>query len=184
MDMLKKVALFLVEGFEEIEAISPIDLLKRAGINVDTVSITKDNKVLSARGIAIFTDKVIDELNFEEYDMIVLPGGPGTKNYFNSEILLNKIKEFSKNKKIGAICAAPTVLAKLGLLENIKATCFPACEEELVKYGALLEKVNVITDGNITTSKSAGTAIDFSLELIKVLIDRETAQKISESIYY
>ena len=99
----KKVAVFLVNGFEEIEAVTPIDLLQRAGINVDTVSITKDNLVESARRMKILADKIIDDIDFSEYDMLILPGGPGVGNYFNSQTLLDNVLKFSKdneNKKL------------------------------------------------------------------------------------
>ena len=181
----KKVAVFLANGFEEIEAITPVDLLQRAGIVVDTVAITEDNLVESARKVRILADKVIKDISFSEYDMLVLPGGPGFKNYFDSQLLLDKIVEFSKdveNKKVAAICAAPTVLSSLGILEGKKAICFPACEEDLLKGNPILIKERVIKDGNIITSRSAGTALDFALEIISELLDKEVAEKISEEI--
>ena len=181
----KKVAVFLANGFEEIEAITPVDLLQRAGIVVDTVAITEENLVESARKLKILADKVIKDISFSEYDMLVLPGGPGFKNYFDSQLLLDKIVEFSKdveNKKVAAICAAPTVLSSLGILEGKKAICFPACEEDLLKGNPILIKERVIKDGNIITSRSAGTALDFALEIISELLDKEVAEKISEEI--
>ena len=181
----KKVAIFLTNGFEEIEAITPIDLLQRAGITVDTISITEENLVESARKLKILADKVIKEIDFLEYDMLVLPGGPGFKNYFDSQLLLDKIVEFSKdleNKKVAAICAAPTVLSNLGILEGKKAICFPACEEDLLKGNPILTRERVVKDGNIITSRSAGTALDFTLEIISELLNKETAEKISEEI--
>lgn len=181
----KKVAVFLANGFEEIEAITPVDLLQRAGIVVDTVAITEDNLVESARKVRILADKVIKEISFSEYDMLVLPGGPGFKNYFDSQLLLDKIVEFSKdveNKKVAAICAASTVLSSLGILEGKKAICFPACEEDLLKGNPILIKGRVVKDGNIITSRSAGTALDFALEIISELLDKEMAEKISEEI--
>lgn len=183
----KKVAIFLANGFEEIEAITPIDLLQRAGIEVDTVSITEDNLVESARKVRILADKVIKEINFSEYDMLVLPGGPGFKNYFSSQLLLDNIIEFSKNvknKKVAAICAAPTVLSSLGILEGKKAVCFPACEEDLLKGKPILTKDRVVTDGNIITSRSAGTALDFALEIISELLGKKEAEKIADEIVY
>ena len=181
----KKVAIFLTNGFEEIEAITPIDLLQRAGITVDTISITEENLVESARKLKILADKLIKEIDFSEYDMLVLPGGPGFKNYFDSQLLLDKIVEFSKdleNKKVAAICAAPTVLSNLGILEGKKAICFPACEEDLLKGNPILTRERVVKDGNIITSRSAGTALDFALEIISELLNKETAEKISEEI--
>ena len=169
----KKVLVFLVNGFEEIEAMAPIDLLRRAGIIVDTVSINEDNQVTSSRKIRVLTDKTIDEINFENYEMIVLPGGPGTENYMKSEKLLEKLKEFSINRKLGAICAAPTILSALGILNGKQAICFPACEPDLIKDGAIIVNQDVVKDNNIITSRGAGTAIDFSLALIEELLGKK-----------
>ena len=181
----KKVAVFLVNGFEEIEAITPIDLLQRAGITVDTVSITENNLVESARKVRVLADKVIKEINFSEYDMLILPGGPGFKNYFDSQLLLDKIVEFSKdveNKKVAAICAAPTVLSSLGILEGKKTVCFPACEEDLLKGNPILTRERVVKDENIITSRSAGTALDFALEIISELLGKKEAERIANEI--
>ena len=180
----KKVLVFLVDGFEEIEAMASIDLLRRAGIVVDTVSINEDKKVVSSRKIIVLTDKTINEINFESYEMIVLPGGPGTKNYFESKEVLEIVKKFAENKKVGAICAAPTVLASLGILENRKAICFPACEPDLEQGKAILTREAVVKDGNIVTSRGAGTAIDFGLALIKELLGEEISEKIGKEIVY
>ena len=180
----KKVLVFLVNGFEEIEAMAPIDLLRRAGIIVDTVSINEDNQVTSSRKIRVLTDKTIDEINFENYEMIVLPGGPGTENYMKSEKLLEKLKEFSINRKLGAICAAPTILSALGILNGKQAICFPACEPDLIKDGAIIVNQDVVKDNNIITSRGAGTAIDFSLTLIEELLGKDKSQEIKEQILY
>jgi DJ-1 family protein len=180
----KKVLVFLVNGFEEIEAMAPIDLLRRAGIIVDTVSINEDNQVTSSRKIRVLTDKTIDEINFENYEMIVLPGGPGTENYMKSEKLLEKLKEFSINRKLGAICAAPTILSALGILNGKQAICFPACEPDLIKDGAIIVNQDVVKDNNIITSRGAGTAIDFSLALIEELLGKNKSHEIRKEILY
>ena len=180
----KKVLVFLVNGFEEIEAMAPIDLLRRAGIIVDTVSINEDNQVTSSRKIRVLTDKTIDEINFENYEMIVLPGGPGTENYMKSEKLLEKLKEFSINRKLGAICAAPTILSALGILNGKQAICFPACEPDLIKDGAIIVNQDVVKDNNIITSRGAGTAIDFSLALIEELLEKNKSHEIRKEILY
>jgi len=180
----KKVLVFLVNGFEEIEAMAPIDLLRRAGIIVDTVSINEDNQVTSSRKIRVLTDKTIDEINFENYEMIVLPGGPGTENYMKSEKLLEKLKEFSINRKLGAICAAPTILSALGILNGKQAICFPACELDLIKDGAIIVNQDVVKDNNIITSRGAGTAIDFSLALIEELLGKNKSHEIRKEILY
>ena len=116
--------------------------------------------------------------------MVVLPGGPGTKNYFESKEVLEIVKKFAENKKVGAICAAPTVLASLGILENRKAICFPACEPDLEQGKAILTREAVVKDGNIITSRGAGTAIDFGLALIKELLGEEISEKIGKEIVY
>ena len=180
----KKVLIFLVDGFEEIEAMAPIDLLRRAGIIVDTVSINEDNQVTSSRKIRVLTDKTIDEINFENYEMIVLPGGPRTENYMKSEKLLEKLKEFSINRKLGAICAAPTILSALGILNGKQAICFPACEPDLIKDGAIIVNQDVVKDNNIITSRGAGTAIDFSLALIEELLGKNKSHEIRKEILY
>ena len=180
----KKVLVFLVNGFEEIDAMAPIDLLRRAGIIVDTVSINEDNQVTSSRKIRVLTDKTIDEINFENYEMIVLPGGPGTENYMKSEKLLEKLKEFSINRKLGAICAAPTILSALGILNGKQAICFPACEPDLIKDGAIIVNQDVVKDNNIITSRGAGTAIDFSLALIEELLGKNKSHEIRKEILY
>ena len=180
----KKVLVFLVNGFEEIEAMAPIDLLRRAGITADTVSINENNKVTSSRKITVLTDKTIDEINFENYEMIVLPGGPGTENYMKSEKLLEKLKEFSINRKLGAICAAPTILSALGILNGKQAICFPACEPDLIKDGAIIVNQDVVKDNNIITSRGAGTAIDFSLALIEELLGKNKSHEIRKEILY
>ena len=180
----KKVLIFLVDGFEEIEAMAPIDLLRRAGITADTVSINENNKVTSSRKITVLTDKTIDEINFENYEMIVLPGGPGTENYMKSEKLLEKLKEFSINRKLGAICAAPTILSALGILNGKQAICFPACEPDLIKDGAIIVNQDVVKDNNIITSRGAGTAIDFSLSLIEELLGKNKSHEIRKEILY
>ena len=180
----KKVLVCLVNGFEEIEAMAPIDLLRRAGITADTVSINEDNQVTSSRKIRVLTDKTIDEINFENYEMIVLPGGPGTENYMKSEKLLEKLKEFSINRKLGAICAAPTILSALGILNGKQAICFPACEPDLIKDGAIIVNQDVVKDNNIITSRGAGTAIDFSLALIEELLGKNKSHEIRKEILY
>ena len=180
----KKVALFLTNGFEELEALAPVDLMRRANIEVDTISINQEKEVVSSRKITVLADKIIKDVNFDEYEMVVLPGGPGTKNYFESKEVLEIVKKFAENKKVGAICAAPTVLASLGILENREAICFPACEPDLEQGKAILTREAVVKDGNIITSRGAGTAIDFGLALIKELLGEEISEKIGKEIVY
>ena len=181
---MKQVCVFLADGFEEVEALTAVDLLRRARVYVDTVSITDEYKVHGAHGINVQTEDLFDEVNFDEFDMIVLPGGmPGTTNLMQHPGVRKVVTSFAKEGKlVGAICAAPMVLEDLGLLEGKKATCYPSCEENL--KSAVLTGAPVAVDGNIITSRGVGTAIDFALELIEKLVGSEMAKKISSDIVY
>ena len=181
---MKQVCVLLADGFEEVEALTAVDLLRRARVYVDTVSITDDYKVHGAHGINVQTEDLFEQVDFSEFDMIVLPGGmPGTTNLMNHQGVRRIVKAFAESGKlVGAICAAPTVLADLGLLQGKKATCYPACEENMA--GAVLTGAAVTVDGNLITSRGVGTAIDFALELITALVGKEMASKIASDIVY
>ena len=181
-----KVAEFLVDGFEQIEALAPVDLLRRAKIEVDIISVFDEKMVKSSHGVIVETEKDLKDINFDDYDMIILPGGPGTENYEKSDLFVEKLLKYSKDKEkyIAAICAAPSVLARLGILTGKNAACFPSVENELIKDGAVLSRDKVVKDGTIITSRGAGTALDFSLKLVEVLKGTEKAEKISEMIVY
>lgn len=181
---MKKVGVFLAKGFEEVEALTPVDLLRRAGAEVTMISIGEIREVTGSHGIAIAADKVFEDIKFDEMDLLVLPGGmPGTRNLADSGRLLQVLQNADQaGKLIGAICAAPTVLGKAGLLKGRKATCYPGCEEGLT--GALVRTESVVTDGRITTSRGVGTAIPFALRLIELLFGKEKAKEIAESIVY
>ncbi|MGN1165696.1 MAG: DJ-1 family glyoxalase III [Lachnospiraceae bacterium] len=179
-----KVSVLLADGFEEIEALTVVDLLRRAQIYVGTVSIMEDYMVHGAHGINVQAEDLFDEVNFADADVIVLPGGmPGTTNLKEHEGVKRIVKDFAeKGKIVAAICAAPTVLAELGLLKGKRITCYPSVEKDI--QGAVITKTPVAVDGNIITSRGVGTAIDFALELITVLVGRERALKVAESIVY
>lgn len=181
---MKQVCVFLADGFEEVEALTAVDLLRRARVYVDTVSITDDYKVHGAHGINVQTEDLFEEVDFNEFDMIVLPGGmPGTTNLMQHHGVRQIVTAFAQaGKLVGAICAAPTVLADLGILEGRKATCYPACEEKM--KGAIFTGTPVAVDGNIITSRGVGTTIDFALELISVLMGSDVAKKIASDIVY
>ena len=185
--MMKKVAVILLDGCEDIEALAPIDILRRASVKVETLSITDSLIIESARGVTMHSDELIDKVELNDYDMIVLPGGPGTKNYWKSEKLSKYLKSINNPvKKIAAICAAPTYLSYLGILKNRNVTCFPMCEKELLSYDSSItySTENVVIDGNVITSKAAGTCIDFALELVNSLCGKEKANQIREQICY
>lgn len=183
---MSDVFVFLAEGFEEIEALTPVDLLRRAGISVETVSIGRSLLVTGRSGITVKADRLLSETALDEAGMLVLPGGmPGTKYLGECKILTEKVAAFAKNpaKRIAAICAAPTVFGQLGLLKGKRATCYPGLEGKL--DGALVvTDEKVVVDGNITTSRGAGTAMDFALSLIAQLKDEETAARVKAGIVF
>ena len=174
---MSKVFVFLAPGFEEIEAGTPVDILRRAGIEIQFVSIDDSDYVTGARGITFKADRKFSEIGKEEADILVLPGGmPGTTNLYNFKPLMELVKEYNEQgKRIAAICAAPTIFGKLGLLEGKKATCYPGMEENLIGADVYIEPV--ITDGNITTSRGMGTALDFALELLTLISGSENDSK-------
>lgn len=181
---MKRVVVFLADGFEEIEGLTVVDLLRRAGVEVVTVSIKESKEINGAHGIVVMADKIIGDMEFSRVDMVVLPGGmPGTLNLGNCEKVVEVVKEFDGlGKEVAAICAAPSILGDLGILEDKKAVCYPGFEERLVK--AFVCKEQVVADGHITTSRGMGTAIPFALKLIEKLINVEKAEEIKESIIY
>ena len=181
---MKKVSVMLADGFEEVEALTAVDLLRRAKIYVDTVSITDDFTVHGAHGINMQTEDLFDEVDFSETDMIVLPGGmPGTTNLKEHEGLKKVLLRFAEEEKyIGAICAAPTVLDEIGILQGKRATCYPGVESQI--KDAILTRTPVMRDGNIITGQGVGTAIDFALKLVEVLAGEEKAKEIAEAIVY
>ena len=179
-----KVNVLLADGFEEIEALTVVDLRSSQQIYVGTVSVGEEYQVHGSHGINVTTEDLFEEVDFSEADAIVLPGGmPGTTNLKEHEGVRKVVTEFAENGKVvGAICAAPTVLSDLGLIKGKRIACYPSVEGEI--QGAVIVKIPVVTDGNIVTSRGVGTAIDFALELIKVLAGREKAMSIAESIVY
>ncbi|MBH1940486.1 DJ-1/PfpI family protein [Mobilitalea sibirica] len=181
---MSKVYVFLAEGFEEIEALTVVDLLRRAAIEVLMVSVTGNKEVTGSHQITTTADLLFEEVEYENADMLVLPGGmPGTTNLLMHDGLGRLLQEFnSKGKLLAAICAAPKILGTKGLLNGKSATCYPGFEDSLI--GAKYLDTEVVADGNIVTSKGLGTAIDFSLSLIKRLKNEEEAQKIAKAIQY
>ena len=179
---MKKALVIFSDGVEEVEAISVIDLLRRAGIEVTTSSISGD-KVTGSHNITIFADTQIDEIADLEFDIIILPGGPGTKNLRESEKVIDIVQRHHANGKyIAAICAAPTVLNKAGILSGKSVTSYPA-EEKTFTDSSYFYK-NVVVDNNIITSRAAGTALDFSIKLIEILAGKKKADEVAEKILY
>ena len=177
-----KIALLLADGFEEIEALTPVDVLRRAGLTVDTVGIGKQ-LISGSHGISVLADITDSEADADSYDAVIFPGGmPGSLNLDKADFTDKIITSVqSKGGRIAAICAAPLVLGRRGLLKGLRATCYPGFEGELI--GALPTQEGVVTDGNITTAKGMGVALDFGLALIEALKGKEVADKIKASVF-
>lgn len=182
--MAKKVYVFLAEGFEEIEAIAVIDLLRRAGLTTVTVSVGDSLEVAGAHHIPVRADKGLQDLDLSAADAYVLPGGlPGVTNLNESETLRQAILQAERaGKLLSAICAAPMILGQLGLLQGKRATCYPSFEPHLTGYIPTQEQV--VVDGSIITASGVGVAIDFALAIITYLIDKQTADDIAQAILY
>lgn len=181
---MSKIALFFAEGFEEIEALSVVDLCRRAGLAIDMVSVTGENSVKGSHGIAVGMDKLFEETDFSEYDMLVLPGGmPGTKNLEAHAGLMAQIDAFYQaGKYIAAICAAPSIFGHRGILKGRRACCFPSFESHL--EGAEVTRQPVEIAGNVITSRGMGTAIPLGLAVVSVFCGQEAADKLAEAIVY
>ncbi len=178
------VYIFLAEGFEDIEAVAVIDILRRADVTVRSVSIGDKKEVTSAHGLTVVADIMIDDVDLKRADMLVLPGGmPGTRNLGKSKKLLTILELAEKdNKYIAAICAAPTVLAQAGLLKGKKAICYPGFEAEL--EGAVIHDDLVVKDGKLITSKGPGTAMLFAYALVDVLKGNLESDAIRKSMIF
>lgn len=175
------IAVLLADGFEEIEALTPVDMLRRAGLEVLTVGITSKIAV-GSHGISVICDKLPEEVDLDMISTVILPGGmPGSLNLDASaftDAILESVN--ARGGRIAAICAAPLVLGRRGLLEGRRATCYPGFESELT--GATVTDESVVTNGNITTARGMGVALEFSKELISLLVTKEKAEELSSAI--
>ncbi len=162
---------------EEVEALTPVDLLRRAGIQVETVSIMETKTILGSHKIPVIADALFDETSFQDADALILPGGlKGTELLDAHEGLHQVLREQAKKGKIvSANCAAPSVLAHLGLLKGKKATCFPTFREELAACGALVCEEKAVRDGCFITGRGMGASMEFSLLLIEALLGKDAA---------
>ena len=181
-----KVALFLADGCETIEALTVADILFRAGIPCTKVSVTDTPVVVSSHKVTMVADTTIGHLDFDRFDMLVLPGGmPGTLNLKACTALTDQVVRFHKEgRMIAAICAAPSVFAELGILKGVRAACNPTVEDILNANGAVLVRENAVKDGNIITSRAMGTAIPFALAIVEHYKGKETADALGRNILY
>jgi 4-methyl-5(b-hydroxyethyl)-thiazole monophosphate biosynthesis len=182
--MEKKIYLFLAEGFEEVEALAVVDILRRSGLGCTTASIMETKEVAGSHQIIVHADCLLDEVDFSSADMLILPGGmPGTTNLGTCKPLTEQLKVFhEKGKMLGAICAAPGVLGQNGILKGKKAACYPGCEKNLT--GADVVCTEVAVDGNVITSRGMGTAIPFGLAIVEHFLGKEVMEKLKKSIVY
>jgi len=168
----------LADGFEEIEASIIIDVMRRAGLKVETVGVV-GSTITGAHGVRVIADKRLMEIS-EDYDAIVLPGGsPGYVNLSRTAKIIEILKKMNdQGKIIAAVCGSPAVLAKAGILENRKATIYPGMEREIPRPRA----ERVVVDGNIITSQAAGTTMEFALKLVEILVNKEVATEIRKDL--
>ena len=178
------VFIHLATGFEEVEALTAADLLRRAGVETALVSVTGEKTVEGAHGFRIEADMLFEDADYSDCELIVLPGGmPGTKNLAAHRGLCDKIKEFNENGRlIAAICAAPMVFGSLGLLEGKRATCYPGCEETMI--GADYTKELVTIDGNIITGEGPAAAFPYAYTILEILAGKDVADQLREGMMF
>lgn len=181
---MKKIAIFFAEGFEEIEALTVVDLCRRAGIDTTMVSVTEKDMVTGSHQIAVKMDAMFEKVEFADLDMLVLPGGmPGTKNLEAHAALMEQVDAFYEaGKLVAAICAAPSIFGHRGYLKGKNACCYPGFEVAL--EGAEVISDSVAASDNVITSRGMGCAIDFSLKIIEVLCGAEKAEELAKAIIY
>jgi 4-methyl-5(b-hydroxyethyl)-thiazole monophosphate biosynthesis len=173
--------LFLVDGVEEIEAVATLDILRRGGVNVVSVSMTGKHEVTGSHDITFRADLIFDELADPSCAMLILPGGPGRVALEKHELLLELLKmHHAEGWPIAAICGAPTILGKIGVLKDKIAVCYPSVENEL--NAAKIGTSATVTDGNIITSKAAGTTMDFALAILRMIKGDSEAAKVAEDM--
>ncbi len=183
---MAKVYVFLANGFEDVEALIPVDVLRRGGVDVTTVSIVEDSlRVASAHGVQMLADTTFEECDFSDADVLLLPGGmPGASNLYAHAGLCKALQtHHDAGRRLAAICAAPAVvLGQLGLLQGRRATCYPGFESLLV--GATYTADLFTTDGNITTGEGPAAAFPFAYELLALLTDRQTSDQIAQGMMF
>ncbi len=182
---MPKVYVFLADGFEDVEALIPVDVLRRGGVDVTTVSITEFPLVQSAHGVNIEADMMFEQVDLSDADLLFLPGGmPGASNlYEHKGVCKALVDQAEAGRKVAAICASPAVvLAPLGILDGKKATCYPGFESALTEATYTADLVTV--DGNITTGEGPAAAFPFAYELLAQLVNKQTSDQVAEGMRF
>ena len=176
-----KALCLLAEGFEDVEALAPVAILRRAGIKTDLCSLG-DLIVIGSHGERVIADLSLEDVRDEEYDCLMLPGGKGHVNLEKDERVLQLIRKFaSSDRYIAAICAAPTILGRMGLLKGRNYTCFTLQNED---FGGYYHHQHVVVDGRLITARAMAASIDYGLKLVEILGSPELCQQVKERIYY
>ena len=181
--IMSSMAVFLSDGVEEIEALTPVDMCRRAGIEVRTVSIMESTKISGSHGIIFYADELFKEGAYDDCDLLMLPGGKlGTENLEKHEGLLAEIRKASEREKyLAAICAAPRILGQMELLKGKNATCYPG-NERLLKGARYRSELKAVTDGKIITARGMGAALGFGTQIIMALCGGDKAEEILEQV--
>ncbi len=181
--MENRVCVLLAPGYEEIEALTPVDYLRRAGVVVDVISTTEDIAVPSAHNVLVQADSFLDDIKADDYDMVVIPGGlPGVPNLIANEKVMAFLADMNaKNKWMTSLCAGPAVLDAAGILVDKACTCYPSWEEKLKKIGAFSEET-VVVDGHVITARGAGAAGYFALALVEALKGEEKMKEVKSAV--
>ncbi len=181
---MSRLGIFIADGCEEVEALTVVDIVRRAKLEIDMISINGTKQVTSSRNVTFMTDTTKEEADFSAYDGIILPGGmPGTVHLGEDDTVSQVICEFAKEGKlVAAICAAPSVLGQAGILNGKKAACHPGFEEKLT--GAEVFFSPVVCDGNVITSRGMGTAVPFGLAVARYFTDDATIEHVKAGLVY
>lgn len=181
---MRKIGIFMANGCEEIEGLTVVDLVRRAGIDITMISISGNREVTGSHNVTFLADAAKNEVDYGELEGIVLPGGmPGTLNLGADETVVQVIRQFAREGKLlAAICAAPSVLGQEHILDGKNATCHPGFEDQLL--GAAWQEEPVVVDGNIITSRGMGTAIEFGLAVVRYFTDDGTVEKLKKDLVY
>lgn len=176
------VAVLAADGFETIECLTVIDVLRRGGVHAALISTMDTREVVTSQQIPVICDQMFNEINFSDYDYVVLPGGlPGATNLRDDARVCDVVREFAATKHVAAICAAPFILAELGVLEGHRATCFPGFEADF-PAGSYVSDAGVVVDGNIITASGMGQALPFALAILNDIAGETAVEKVKSSI--